>query len=49
MKTEDLLEQADQTANQVKFLYNRAVEKTCEGSKAADDLFHHHTYNTNIC
>jgi ElaB/YqjD/DUF883 family membrane-anchored ribosome-binding protein len=46
MKTEDLLEQADQTANQVKSLYNRAVEKTCEGSKAADDLFHHHTYKT---
>jgi len=46
MKTEDLLEQADQAANQVKSLYNRAVEKTCEGSKAADDLFHHHTYKT---
>jgi ElaB/YqjD/DUF883 family membrane-anchored ribosome-binding protein len=40
----DILEQADQTAKQVKSLYNRAVEKTCEGSKAADDILHHHTY-----
>jgi ElaB/YqjD/DUF883 family membrane-anchored ribosome-binding protein len=44
MKTQDILEQADQTAKQVKSLYNRAVEKTCEGSKAADDILHHHTY-----
>lgn len=44
MKTQDILEQADQTAKQVKSLYNRAVEKTCEGSKAADDICHHHTY-----
>jgi len=33
MKTEDILEQADQTAKQVKSLYNRAVAKTCEGVK----------------
>jgi ElaB/YqjD/DUF883 family membrane-anchored ribosome-binding protein len=44
MKTQDILEQADQTAKQVKSLYNRAVEKTREGSKAADDICHHHTY-----
>ena len=44
MKTQDIIEQADQTAKQVKSLYNRAVEKTCEGSKAADDILHHHTY-----
>jgi ElaB/YqjD/DUF883 family membrane-anchored ribosome-binding protein len=44
MKTQDILEQADQTAKQVKSFYNRAVEKTCEGSKAVDDVFHHHTY-----
>jgi ElaB/YqjD/DUF883 family membrane-anchored ribosome-binding protein len=46
MKTQDILEQADQTAKQVKSLYNRAVVKTCEGSKAADELLHHHTYKT---
>jgi ElaB/YqjD/DUF883 family membrane-anchored ribosome-binding protein len=46
MKTQDILEQADQTAKQVKSLYNRAVLKTCEGSKAADELLHHHTYKT---
>ena len=40
------LEQADQTAKQVKSLYNRAVAKTCEGSRAADELLHHHTYKT---
>lgn len=44
MKTQDILEQADQTAKQVKSFYNRAVVKTCEGSKAADDLLHHHAY-----
>jgi ElaB/YqjD/DUF883 family membrane-anchored ribosome-binding protein len=46
MQTQDILEQADQTAKQVKSLYNRAVVKTCEGSKAADELLHHHTYKT---
>jgi ElaB/YqjD/DUF883 family membrane-anchored ribosome-binding protein len=46
MKTEDILEQADQTAKQVMSLYNRTVEKTCDGAKAADDLLHHHTYKT---
>jgi len=46
MKTQDILEQADQTAKQVKSFYNRAVVKTCEGSKAADELLHHHTYKT---
>jgi ElaB/YqjD/DUF883 family membrane-anchored ribosome-binding protein len=46
MKTEDILEQADQTAKQVKSLYNRAMEKTREGSNAADDLLHQHTYKT---
>ena len=44
MKTEDILEQAEQTAKQVTYLYNCALEKTREGSKAADELFHHHTY-----
>jgi ElaB/YqjD/DUF883 family membrane-anchored ribosome-binding protein len=46
MKTQDILEQADQTAKQVKSFYNCAVVKTCEGSKAADELLHHHTYKT---
>ncbi len=46
MKTQDILEQADQTAKQVKSFYNRAVVKTCERSKAADELLHHHTYKT---
>jgi ElaB/YqjD/DUF883 family membrane-anchored ribosome-binding protein len=46
MKTEDILEQADQTAKQVKSFYNRTMEKTCDGAKAADDLLHHHTYKT---
>jgi ElaB/YqjD/DUF883 family membrane-anchored ribosome-binding protein len=44
MKTEDILEQVDQTAKQVKSLYNRAVEKTREGSMAADDILHQHAY-----
>jgi ElaB/YqjD/DUF883 family membrane-anchored ribosome-binding protein len=44
MKTQDILEQADQTAKPVKSLYNRTMEKTCDGAKAADDLFHHHAY-----
>jgi ElaB/YqjD/DUF883 family membrane-anchored ribosome-binding protein len=46
MKPEDILEQANQTAKQVKSIYNRTVEKTCDGAKAADDLLHHHTYKT---
>jgi ElaB/YqjD/DUF883 family membrane-anchored ribosome-binding protein len=44
MKTEDKLEQADQTTKQDKSLYNRALEKTREGAKAADEVVHHHTY-----
>jgi len=46
MKPEDILEQADQTAKQVKSIYNRAMEKTCDGAKAADNLLHHHTDKT---
>ena len=46
MKTDDILEQADQTAKHVKSISNRTVERTCDGAKAADDLLHHHTYKT---
>lgn len=44
MKTEDKPGQADQTAKQANSLYNLALEKTREGSKAVDDIFHCHTY-----
>jgi ElaB/YqjD/DUF883 family membrane-anchored ribosome-binding protein len=44
MKTEDKLQQADQTNKQEQSLYNRALEKTRGGAKAADELMHHHTY-----
>jgi hypothetical protein len=40
MKTEDKPERANPTAT----FYNRAVDKTREGAKAADELLHHHTY-----
>jgi hypothetical protein len=40
MKTENKPEHADPTAT----FYNRALEKTREGSKAADEFLHHHTY-----
>jgi len=42
MKTEN--EPADPTAKQDKPLYNRALDKTLEGAKAADELLHHHAY-----
>jgi ElaB/YqjD/DUF883 family membrane-anchored ribosome-binding protein len=44
MKTEDKLEYTDPTTKQDKALYNRALDKTREGAKAADELLHHHTY-----
>lgn len=44
MKTETQLKNADQTAKQDKSVYNRAVEKTREGAKAADEILHHHAY-----
>jgi ElaB/YqjD/DUF883 family membrane-anchored ribosome-binding protein len=44
MKTETQLKNADQTAEQDKSLYNRALEKTREGAEAADELLHHHAY-----
>jgi ElaB/YqjD/DUF883 family membrane-anchored ribosome-binding protein len=44
-KTEDVSEQANETVEQGKALYNRALEKTREGAKAADEIVHRHAYN----
>jgi len=45
MKTEEISEQASQAAEHGKAIYNRALEKTREGAKAADDLVHRNAYN----
>jgi len=45
MKTEEISEQASQAVEQGKAIYNRALEKTREGAKAADDLVHRNAYN----
>jgi ElaB/YqjD/DUF883 family membrane-anchored ribosome-binding protein len=45
MKFEDTSEQAGPAVEQGKALYNRALEKTRESAKAADELVHRHAYN----
>jgi hypothetical protein len=42
MKTENSL---NPTSQQDKDFYTRALEKTLEGAKAADQIAHRHTYN----
>ena len=45
MKTEEASEQVKQTVEQGQALYNRALEKTRESAKAADEIVHRHAYN----
>jgi ElaB/YqjD/DUF883 family membrane-anchored ribosome-binding protein len=45
MKTEQISEQASQAVEQGKAIYSRALEKTRERAKAADQLVHRNTYN----
>ena len=45
MKTEETSEQANETLEKGKALYNRALEKTRESAKAADEIVHRHAYN----
>ena len=44
-KTEETSGQTNETIEQGKALYNRALEKTREGAKAADEIVHRHAYN----
>ena len=44
MKTENKLEQVDQSKNQDNCIYSRALEKTCEGARLANEILHQHTY-----
>lgn len=44
-KTEETSEHANEAFAQGKALYNRALEKSRESAKTADEIVHRHAYN----